>query len=77
MRKPQISNHFLPISIEDSQWSELPDGMRKTKYLLTHGQSFEANKGQPISSHTERSQLEPLFYGGCLSHLILLFERGI
>jgi len=31
---------LAPVGIEDSQWSELPDGSRKQKFRLTHDQSF-------------------------------------
>jgi hypothetical protein len=33
------------VGIDDTQWSELPDGTRKTKFRLTHDQSFEASVG--------------------------------
>jgi len=61
---------LAPVGIEDSQWSELPDGSRKQKFRLTHDQSFEATRGRSVNTRVQREKLEPLHYGGCLSRLI-------
>jgi hypothetical protein len=34
---------LAPVGVDDKVWSDLPDGSRKTKYRLTHDQSFEAS----------------------------------
>jgi hypothetical protein len=61
---------IAPVGIEDSQWSELPDGSRKIKFRLTHDQSFEASVGLAVNTRVIHDSLEPLYYGGCLSRLI-------
>ncbi len=61
---------LAPIGIDDKVWAELPDGSRKTKFRLTHDQSFEALIGSSVNKRTDRDRLHPLFYGGCLSRLI-------
>ncbi len=38
------NGELAPVGIEDSQWSELPDGSKNVKYHLTHDQSFEASR---------------------------------
>ncbi|MFN9979361.1 MAG: hypothetical protein ACK53Y_05585, partial [bacterium] len=32
---------LAPVGIDVKVWYELPDGLKKTKYRLTHDQSFE------------------------------------
>jgi hypothetical protein len=61
---------LAPVGIDDSQWSELPDGSKKTKFRMTHDQSFEASRGASVNKRVHREALEPLYYGGCLSRLI-------
>ncbi len=61
---------LAPMGIDDSQWSKLPDGSKKTKYRMTHDQSFEASRGNSVNIRVDRDSLEPLYYGGCLSHVI-------
>jgi hypothetical protein len=61
---------LAPVGIDDKVWVEQEDGSRKTKFGLTHDQSFEAHIGLSVNGHTEREKLHPLFYGGCLSRLI-------
>jgi hypothetical protein len=65
-------NHgeLAPVGIDDKVWTELSDGSRKTKFRLTHDQSFEAYIGSSVNERTHRDKLHPLFYGGCLSRLI-------
>jgi hypothetical protein len=59
-----------PVGVDDKVWSDLPDGSRKTKYRLTHDQSFEASLGSSVNSRVIREKLNPLFHGGCLSRII-------
>ncbi len=61
---------LAPVGIDDKVWVEQSDGSRKTKYRLTHDQSFGAASGSSVNKRTERNKLHPLFYGGCLSRLI-------
>jgi hypothetical protein len=61
---------LAPVGIEDTQWSELPDGSRKTKFCLMHDQSFEASVGYSVNTWVLCDSLEPLHYGGFLSCLI-------
>ncbi len=61
---------LAPVGIEDSQWSELPNGSRKIKFRLTHDQSFEASVGLSVNSRVLHDALEPLYSGGCLPRLI-------
>ena len=61
---------LAPIGIDDKVWSEQPDGSRKTKFRLTHDQSFEATRGKSVNHRVIKDQLNPLVYGGCLSRLI-------
>jgi hypothetical protein len=61
---------LAPIGIDDKVWSEQPDGSRKTKFCLTHDQSFEATRGKSVNHRVIKDQLNPLVYGGCLSRLI-------
>ncbi len=65
-------NHreLAPIGIDDKVWVELPDGSWKTKFRLTHDQSFEVSLGLSVNKRTDRNKLHPLFYGGCLSRLV-------
>ena len=65
-------NHgeLAPVGIDDKVWTELSDGSRKTKFRLTHDQSFEASIGASVNERTRRDKLHPLFYGSCLSRLI-------
>jgi hypothetical protein len=61
---------LAPVGIDGEVWVEQSDGSRKTKFRLTHDQSFEALTGSSVNKHTERDKLHPLYYGGCLSRLI-------
>jgi hypothetical protein len=61
---------LAPVGMDDAQWSELLDGSRKTKFRLTHDQSFEASVGNSVNTRVVRDALEPLYYRGCLSRLI-------
>ncbi len=61
---------LAPVGIDDKVWVEQADGSKKTKFRLTHDQSFEATIGPSVNSRTEREKLHPLFYGGCLSRVI-------
>jgi hypothetical protein len=61
---------LAPVGIDDKVWVELEDETKKTKFRLTHDQSFEAQIGLSVNGHTEKEKLHPLFYGGCLSRLI-------
>jgi hypothetical protein len=63
-------SELSPAGIEDSQWSELPNGSRKTNFRLTHDQSFEATVGLSVNARVLHDSLEPLYHGGCLSRLI-------
>ncbi len=65
---------LAPVGIKDTQWSELLDGSRKTKFCLTHDQSFEASVGCSVNTQVLRKSLEPLYYVGCLSHLNPLYH---
>jgi hypothetical protein len=55
---------LAPVGIDDKAWAEQTDGSRKTKFRLTHDQSFEASVGSSVNSRTERAKLHPLFYVG-------------
>jgi hypothetical protein len=61
---------LAPVGIDDTQWSELPDGSKKTKFRMTHDQSFEASVGSSVNKRVQHDSLEPLYYGGCLFRLI-------
>jgi len=61
---------LAPVGIDNKVWSDLPDGSRKTKYRLTHDQSFEASVGLSVNGRVIREELNQLFYGGCLSRII-------
>jgi hypothetical protein len=65
-----INGELAPVGIDDKVWSELPNGLRKTKYRLTHDQSFEASRGRSVNNRVLRDQLPPLSYGGCFSRLV-------
>jgi hypothetical protein len=65
-----VNGELAPLGIDDKVWSELPNGLCKTKFRLTHDQSFEASRGRSVNSRVLRDQLPPLSYGGCLSRLI-------
>ncbi len=67
----QIPNsEIAPVGIDDKQFKLNPDGSKSRKYRLTHDQSFEASTGMSVNNRTLRSQLDPLFYGGCLSRTL-------
>jgi hypothetical protein len=57
---------LAPVGIDDTQWSELPDGSKKTKFRMTHDQSFKASVGSSVNKRVHHDSLEPLYYGGCL-----------
>ena len=40
---------LAPVGIDDKVWSEQPDSSKKTKYRLTHDQSFEASQGSSVN----------------------------
>jgi hypothetical protein len=61
---------LAPVGIDDKVWSDLPDGSRRTKYRLTHDQSFEASVGSSVNGRVIQEKLNPLFYGGCLSRIV-------
>jgi len=61
---------LAPVGIDDKVWSEQQDGSRKTKYRLTHDQSFKASVGTSVNGRVQKEKLNPLFYGGCLSRLL-------
>jgi len=61
---------LAPVGMDDSQWSELPDGSKKVKFRLTHDQSFKATVGKSVNARVVRDRLEPLYYGGCLSRIV-------
>jgi hypothetical protein len=61
---------LAPVGIDDKVWSEQLNGSCRTKYRLTHDQSFEASVGISVNGRVLIEQLNPLFYGGCLSRLI-------
>jgi hypothetical protein len=61
---------LAPVGIDDKQFKLLPDGSKLTKYRLTHDQSFEASVGASVNKRVIREDLEPLYYGGCLSRII-------
>jgi len=71
---PYISclNHgeLAPVGMDDKQWSVLPDGSRQQKLRLTHDQSFEMVAGPSVNARVLTHELEPLYYGGCLSRVI-------
>lgn len=64
------NGELAPVGVDDKFWSDLPGGSRKTKFRLTHDQSFEASLGTSVNSWVIREKLNPLFYGGCLSRVI-------
>ena len=61
---------LAPVGIDDKVWSEQSDGSRKTKFRLTHDQSFDASICISVNGRVQKEKLNPLFYGGCLSRLI-------
>jgi hypothetical protein len=61
---------LAPVGMDDKQWSDLPDGSRKVKLRLTHDQSFNTATGKSVNDRILTDELEPLYYGGCLSWLI-------
>jgi hypothetical protein len=61
---------LAPVGMDDSQWSELPDGSKKIKFHLTHDQSFEATVGKSVNARVVRDRLKPLYYGGRLSRIV-------
>jgi hypothetical protein len=65
-----MHGELAPIGIDDKVSVTLPNGSKKIKFRLTHDQSFEATIGASVNKRTDRQQLNPLFYGGCLSRLL-------
>lgn len=59
-----------PVGVDDKVWVELEVGSKKTKFRLTHDQSFKASLGTSVNKRTDKEKLHPLFHGGCLSRLI-------
>lgn len=67
---------LAPLGMDDTQWSELPDGSRKTKFHLTHVQSFEALVGKSVNTRVVQDvsgtivlrrlpiTINPLYYFG-------------
>jgi hypothetical protein len=67
----QIPNsEIASVGIDDKQFKTNPDGSKTHKFRLTHDQTFEASMGKSVNNLTLRDQLDPLFYGGCLSRTI-------
>jgi hypothetical protein len=44
------NGELAPVGVDDKFWSDLPGGSRKTKFRLTHDQSFEASLGTSVNS---------------------------
>jgi hypothetical protein len=61
---------LAPVGMDDKQWSDLPNGSKKVKLRLTHDQSFNTATGKSVNDRVLTDELEPLYYGGCLSRLI-------
>jgi hypothetical protein len=61
---------LAPVGMDDKQWSELPNGKKQTKFLLTHDQSFNVSVGESVNDRVLPEKLAPLYYGGCLSRII-------
>jgi hypothetical protein len=59
-----------PVGMDDKQWTVLPDGSRKTKFRLTHNQSFNTMHGKSVNDRVLTEKLDPLYYGGCLSRIL-------
>jgi hypothetical protein len=64
------NGELAPVGVDDKVWAEQENGSKKTKFWLTHDQSFEATVGLSVNRGTEKKKLHPLFYGGCLSRLV-------
>jgi hypothetical protein len=58
------------VGIDVKVWYELPDGLKKTKYRLTHDQSFETTVGSSVNGRLILDSLSPLSYSGCFSRVI-------
>ena len=61
---------LAPVGMDDKQWTELPNGKKKVKLRLTHDQSFNVSSGKSVNDRVLLEELEPLYYGGCLSRVI-------
>jgi len=64
------NGELAPVGMDDKQWSELPDGSKKPKLRLTHDQSFPTLRGKSVNARVLFDDLDPLYYGGCLSRII-------
>jgi hypothetical protein len=64
------NGELAPVGMDDKQWTVLPDGSRKTKFRLTHDQSFNTMHGKSVNDHVLTEKLDPLYYGGCLSRIL-------
>ena len=60
---------IAPIGVAQ-QFQAHDDGTRSLKYRMVHDQSFEASVGVSVNKRINKSALEPLFYGFCLSRMI-------
>jgi hypothetical protein len=64
------NGELAPVGMDDKQWTVLPDGSRKTKFRLTHDQSFNTMHGKSVNDRVLTEKLDPLYYGGCLSRVL-------
>jgi hypothetical protein len=64
------NGELASIGMDDKQWTELPDGSKGPKFCMTHDQSFNTSIGMSENGRFLTDQLDPLYYGGCLSHII-------
>jgi hypothetical protein len=64
------NGELAPVGMDDKQWAVLPDGSRKTKFRLTHDQSFNTMHGKSVNDRVLTEKLDPLYYGGCLSRIL-------
>jgi hypothetical protein len=63
-------SEITPVRIDNKQFNVHQDGSKPRKFRLAHDQTFEASVGCSVNNLTQWKKLDPLFYGGCLSHLI-------